>query len=1252
MKPLTLKNIISPFFVLFTVITLSACGGGESESGSDSSSESSSSNTSNVTNNSIADTSATFPQATGTSTLVAPKLSEECKTPLAEELAKISIHADDPIMAINRDLAFQCDRERNAVYAYLESQSPNRLAERSTAIAPLEGLINFESPHVHPIDITPNGNILVSVNTAAHKLEVWSISGSSISPIASIPVGLDPVSVRVRNNSEAWVVNHMSDSVSIVDLDSETVIRTLKTDNEPSDVVFAANRAFVSASEANSINVFSLNNLNANPSRIKIQGEEPRALSVSANGSTVYAAIYESGNGTTLSGSAGGGGAIVRSNQQVDNDVALINTSSLQVSYRRRLMNMVMAIGVNPNSQQVYAVGTEAFNDIAGEPALNGKFIKVNMARFSGSGLSGSVINDLNPHLNYNNPTVSSSLRQQSIGDPRSIVWQSNGQRAFIAGMGSNNVIVIDSSGNRVSNFDVGQGPTGIVLKNGTDFGFVMNKFAGSISVIDTDSLNQISETEFNDPTPLVIKEGRPFLYDTHLTSGTGHTSCASCHVDSRTDRLGWQLSDGNNSTISIPRASNSLPGNVIGTSTISSNKQVMVTQTLVDIMEHPRFHWRGDKESIDDFNGTYVNLMGRPSQISQSQMDKMKAFLRTLWLPPNPYRRIDNSRPSTVTLPDGSTATSNRISGNTTNALRGGGNSNNCLACHSGQGNATRNFGANPEIGSNIIAPTLPALYDKIGFSFGRTGFGFFHDGGSDLDRATRTREFLAEIMTLEGPEGPLVGNEARQAPHAGVGQQLTITGNASSTQSILLNQFISIANTSSWAELIAHSQINGKQRGFALQQGENFIADAAGETATKNSLLSQATAGNSVTFTLVATGMSTRLALDSDLNGVLNNDEEDDGNNGDGGDNGFTPTIDGNLSEWSSSQSLGFDGDDINITNSKADIIEAWASNDSSNFYVAYLNDGPIDNDTWWPWQIFIDTDGNASTGYQTSSGLGAEYIIEASYLMKYTGSGSDWSWNFQQSDVGIKDDDSAEFSISRQALGNPDNLQLVFNANNSPFTGISGVGSVDLFPNSGAIDYDFSTDEDGNGNGGDGDTDGISNSFTPTLDGNLDDWSQATSFGPDGNDINVTNAQADWLEAWMAHDDNFIYLAYTNDGPINYDTWWPWQTFLDTDNNPETGYKVGNIGADFVVEGSNIASYTGDGDNWSWDWLQAILDSGQSTSQVELSIPRSILGNIGLIKLHMSTRNVAFTNDFSAFGEDKYEGTQPIMEYNSSP
>ncbi|MSR70311.1 MAG: hypothetical protein EXS17_08215, partial [Phycisphaerales bacterium] len=73
--------------------------------------------------------------------------------------------------------------------------------------------VNFESAHVHPVEITPSGARLLVVNTADNRLEVFDISNSNAAPalIGSIPVGLDPVSVRARTNSEAWVANLISD---------------------------------------------------------------------------------------------------------------------------------------------------------------------------------------------------------------------------------------------------------------------------------------------------------------------------------------------------------------------------------------------------------------------------------------------------------------------------------------------------------------------------------------------------------------------------------------------------------------------------------------------------------------------------------------------------------------------------------------------------------------------------------------------------------------------------------------------------------------------------------------------------------------------------------------------------------------------------------------------------------------------------------------------------------------------------------
>src|SRR5262245_44610688 len=78
--------------------------------------------------------------------------------------------------------------------------------------------VNFESPHVHPLAITPDGNTLVAVNTPGGTISVFNLTGPVPVRTKVIPVGLEPVSVAARTDGEVWVVNHVSDDVSIVDL--------------------------------------------------------------------------------------------------------------------------------------------------------------------------------------------------------------------------------------------------------------------------------------------------------------------------------------------------------------------------------------------------------------------------------------------------------------------------------------------------------------------------------------------------------------------------------------------------------------------------------------------------------------------------------------------------------------------------------------------------------------------------------------------------------------------------------------------------------------------------------------------------------------------------------------------------------------------------------------------------------------------------------------------------------------------------
>ncbi|MGH8186835.1 MAG: YncE family protein, partial [Steroidobacteraceae bacterium] len=108
--------------------------------------------------------------------------------------------------------------------------------------------ITFESGHVRPLVMSADGTWLFAVNTPNNTLEVFSITATGLTLQARVPVGLEPVAVALRSSTEAWVVNHLSDSVSVVTLSGiPRVTRTLLVGDEPRDIVFAGtnNYAFI-----------------------------------------------------------------------------------------------------------------------------------------------------------------------------------------------------------------------------------------------------------------------------------------------------------------------------------------------------------------------------------------------------------------------------------------------------------------------------------------------------------------------------------------------------------------------------------------------------------------------------------------------------------------------------------------------------------------------------------------------------------------------------------------------------------------------------------------------------------------------------------------------------------------------------------------------------------------------------------------------------------------------------------------------
>ncbi|HEY4241818.1 MAG TPA: hypothetical protein VGM88_18475 [Kofleriaceae bacterium] len=194
----------------------------------------------------------------------------------------------------------------------------------------------FESGPVRPLAMSADGAELYVANTSNASLDILSIdTAGGLARKTSTYVGLDPVAVAVRAPGEVWVVNQISDSVSIVDTTTSPphVARTLLVGDEPSDIVFAGDRAFITTAHRGQARtdpalagvpgagdpqlttpgvgradvwVFDAANLSASGAPVAILtlfGDTPRGLAVTPDGATVYAAIFKSGNQSTATSS-------------------------------------------------------------------------------------------------------------------------------------------------------------------------------------------------------------------------------------------------------------------------------------------------------------------------------------------------------------------------------------------------------------------------------------------------------------------------------------------------------------------------------------------------------------------------------------------------------------------------------------------------------------------------------------------------------------------------------------------------------------------------------------------------------------------------------------------------------------------------------------------------------------------------------------------------------------------------------------
>lgn len=448
------------------------------------------------------------------------------------------------------------------------------------------GYPSFMSPHTSPI--AESDGFVYVVNTPSDTVDVIDTESKEV--VDRIPVGIDPVSMAVRpDGKELWVSNHISDSISVIDIDSISPTFRLITDtiqdidektkatkfDEPVGIAFAGNKkAYVALSSENQIAVVDVNSRKITK-KIFIPAQDPRAIVVRDD--KLYVIPFESNNKTQLSGgnkidgdlvtfnawehsirvnnvlSIGHVVDIVKHPRVPDRDLFIFDTETDELVESVDTLGTLL-YGLTVGSEgQVYIAQTDARNDVNGRSGSK----KHSLAEMENRAFLNQIT-EYNPNVKEGNQKRFLNLEplppnhpstEDTYATPFAIQISNDDSSLFVTAAGSDKLFSVDAaSGVVMGSVRVGAVPRGIALVH-NDAGkaiesWVFNAVENSVSLVDVSTSSQpklVVTIALEDPTHPSVKRGR-IAFNTASASTTHTFSCASCHPDGHTDQLLWVL--------------------------------------------------------------------------------------------------------------------------------------------------------------------------------------------------------------------------------------------------------------------------------------------------------------------------------------------------------------------------------------------------------------------------------------------------------------------------------------------------------------------------------------------------------------------------------------------------------------------------------------------------------------------------------------------------------------------------------------
>lgn len=513
--------------------------------------------------------------------------------------------------------------------------------------------VNLNAPPVRPMAITADNATLFALNTHASRIlrfDLLTGANTQVIHTAKSPVSIglwteagatpgDRLVVACRDTYALLIHDRASGDVRKVLELRDSAGRIL---GEPGDLLIdqTANRAFVSCQAADAVAEVDL----TVPSVVRVfrmPCKNPLFMCFDANKDVLVAPLLSGNNSGARRRNVAGINPMHDGPTVVDFETAAQNGTQLPDEDLFRLVRsngavealitdvgtIQFAVGINPQTQQVWQLNTDANNKDQNrqtEASIKGDIVK---NQLSISTLPAVGQPKTMPFSRVDLDTVTGGYDPtKAIGQPYALAFGQFGF-AVIAGLLTDNVMLVSPTGGFVSEFDLPSGsiPRALLYSPVSDRVLV---YCWGTNMIEVRQVGATWTQVFNlslglDPTPTKIKVGRTIAYDASH-SAKNNASCFSCHVDGRTDMVVWNLSSE------------------------QDDKGPMVTQTLDGISKSVPFHWRGEQQkNLADFNGAFVNLLGASAPLSDADFSDFEAFVLSLETPPNPFEdetRVVNS--------------------------------------------------------------------------------------------------------------------------------------------------------------------------------------------------------------------------------------------------------------------------------------------------------------------------------------------------------------------------------------------------------------------------------------------------------------------------------------------------------------------------------------------------------------------------------------------------------------------------------